>query len=216
MKEIIESLTEHGVHYIPEFATEYVYDLLLEVGQIKRHEKKLESPPGEYYILSNTPQTKGKYPTIHEVFNCNFMKECADEFFQKDSYILNNKIFITHEYKKTVSPHYVETHYDKLHHLKFLIYLTDTTVTNGAFKYYAGSHKIGKRLREAQDFSNSEEYNMINNNESGHPEIKLDKHSFNFIDMKKGGLIIFDTDTFHGGGHLLKELERIVIRGHSD
>lgn len=216
MKEVIESLKENGVHHIPKFAIEHVSNLLSEIKTVKKQEKRLPSPPGEYYILSNPGNLEQIYPTIFKIFNCEFMKECASKYFEDHRYKLNNKIFITYEYFKTNSAHYAETHYDKLHHLKFLIYLTDTTRINGAFKYYAGSHKIGKQLREAQNFSNSEEYNSINNNESGHPNIGLDINDFNFIDMEKGGLIIFDTDTFHGGGHLLGDSERIVIRGHCD
>ena len=50
--------------------------------------------------------------------------------------------------------------------------------------------------------------------ENTHKEY-IEKYPFESVEGKSGTLIIFDTDTFHKGGVVEKNKERLIIRLHN-
>lgn len=133
------------------------------------------------------------------------------------------EVFLTHEYKNDGG---LERngflHFDRIHTLKFFIYLTDCDEDSGPFHFVPGSHQVGKQLREqgslsyVDDFiSNKADYDEKKNRlEEDFPELGYTASDAVPIIGKAGTMFIFDTDLFHFGGKIVDGKERKVMRLH--
>ena len=119
-------------------------------------------------------------------------------------------IFITHEYKNTAIERNNWLHFDRLRCLKAMVYLTDVEKGCGALSIAPNSHLKGRELR--REFQNMNSYeDKPNRIELDYPELMVDPHE---ICAPAGSLILFDTDSFHKGGDVAKNKERLIIRSH--
>ena len=99
-----------------------------------------------------------------------------------------------------------------LRSLKFFIYLSDIDKSCGAFSCSIGSRAEGYNLRRSA-WSVGNYDNVKNRIELDYPEL-LKEYPSQPIEGKAGTLIVFDTDTFHKGGKVESEKERLVVRLH--
>lgn len=100
-------------------------------------------------------------------------------------------------------------HYDRIHALKFFVYLDDTGVTDGAFGALRGSHRDGSRLRKM--------YLRRGVPVRSLPITEVDhlRSEATYFEGAAGTMLIFDTDTLHLGGVVLEGRTRRVARAHS-
>ncbi len=134
------------------------------------------------------------------------MHEFKNNYLTKKS-DLNAAIFIA---KDVVGAKHVanDMHFDVIPTLKFLIYLTDTTESNGAFTCVPGTHEQTKSIRK----NNNNKINFENREFTR--DLKYKDSDIIPIVGKAGTLIIFTSETFHKAGNV-SEGERKIMRGHS-
>ena len=132
-------------------------------------------------------------------------------------------LFLTHEYKNDEGlDRNGFLHFDRLHCVKFFIYLTDCDKESGAFHFVPNSHKHGKQLREQgslsyeEDFDeNRQDYETKKNRlVEDFPELGYKDSDAIPIIGKAGTMFVFDTDLFHFGGKIQDGRERKVMRLH--
>ncbi len=157
---------------------------------------------------------------VAELCSSPLVTEFISSYFNKR---VGCEVFLTHEYKNDEGlDRNGFLHFDRLHTLKFFIYLTDCDEESGAFHYVPGSHKMGKKLREqgslsyVDDFiSNKKDYDEKKNRlEVDFPELGYTASDALPITGKAGTIFIFDTDLFHFGGKIANGKERKVMRIH--
>ena len=153
----------------------------------------------------------GKNSSISQVFNQKWMKDLNDAYDEGMGY--GSSIIATHDYVTTSKwARQGWLHFDKQKSFKFFLYLTDVDSTCGSLTLSPKSHKEGSRLRKSM--VNSGKYESERKLEETHKEY-IEKYPFESVEGKSGTLIIFDTDTFHKGGVVEKNKERLIIRLHN-
>ena len=124
------------------------------------------------------------------------------------------QIFSTHEYKMLAEgeekPRNSFWHFDPYYALKQFIYLTDTTMENGAFRIIPNTKHLTAQIRNEKTFKD------ICGNGYKVEHLVEDLAKPINLEAKAGDMIIFDTDIFHVGSNLQKEnVERKVIIVHN-
>ena len=159
------------------------------------------------------PKAYSQYTELVGLYSTPFFKNIAEAFYN-GNVDFGMQYFMTHEYHvvdQNKLPRNAFLHFDPYQALKFIIYLTDTNENNGAFRYIPKTHKKGQKLRE--------EYCQTNKGKQKAYRIdyhqEVDESELKYASAPAGSLIIFNTDTFHGGG-IIKEkgLERMVLNFH--
>lgn len=161
------------------------------------------------------PEAYPKFPDIYGIFDTAWHHEVVKGYLGPHHEFCK-QIFISHEYKVETSDvvRNAYLHFDPFHALKFILYLTDTTKENGAFRYVPKSRQLGEKLRK--EFCQTEEGRIEAYRLDFHKNIKLGEADTVYCEAPAGSLIIFDTDTIHGGGLLQKpDTERMVINFQS-
>ena len=159
------------------------------------------------------PEAYNQYEKLVGIYQTDFFNNIANNFYE-GNVDFGMQYFMTHEYHvvdQNKLPRNAFLHFDPYQALKFIIYLTDTNENNGAFRYIPKTHKKGQKLRE--------EYCQTNKGKQKAYRIdyhqEVDESEVKYASAPAGSLIIFNTDTFHGGG-IIKEkgLERMVLNFH--
>lgn len=204
--KIISSIDKHGISIIRDYLSEdQLSDIISEFYEIP----KSDYPFGKNFRMERSDCKK--YKNIYSLFSEKWMDDVTKKYIKGKS-SSNAQIFGTHDYKRDgMAPNGI-LHFDRVFALKFFVYLTNTSKSNGAFEFYPNTHKLGQEIRN-RHISNKVPWNKIPNH------IKLD---YPEIDLKDpicceaiaGTMIIFDASGFHKGGLVLNG-ERKVIRGHS-
>lgn len=208
---ISKLLDQFGVAIIPKYLKNGdLRDLLAEFHDFTdtddtEYKKSTPYSSGKCIRVDRPKINKKRFPKTEEVFSSDFMRKLTDEFWSPDAF-LNKEIFIAKDIKGT--KHVAnELHFDIMPTFKFFLYLTDTTVENGAFSCVPGSHKLSHKIRiekgDKISFSNREESR----------DLPVDKDDIVPIEGKAGSLIIFTTETFHKAG-IVSKGERLIMRGH--
>lgn len=147
------------------------------------------------------------FPHIGSVFNDDFMRQIANQYFLPHAYDFNDEVFITHELPCDTPS--LPWHFDRVQALKFWFNLTDTTTHDGAFEYCPGTHwegryRVGYYLSQGygiEDIPNDIDEDMIRNPVS--------------LELKAGDLLIFDADGFHRSSRVYEGGEQRVLRAHT-
>ena len=132
--------------------------------------------------------------------------ETAKRFFESDN--LNIDVFKTLDTPN--SKHVAqEPHFDRIPTLKFMLYINDITVNNGAFELSASTHHWVKRNFPLPRPSYDDFEYFKKTRKLPKPIIENLKP----IEGKAGTLIIFHTDTIHNQG-IVNNGECRIIRSH--
>lgn len=165
-------------------------------------------PPGRIAVITTSMCEAVSLPTIFSIFMSLQFKAISDAILTKDS-IYNDMIVLTHE--KIAKP-ITDLHFDTQRSLKFLIYLLDTDVSNGAFSYAKRSHIENSAYRK-KFLSQGGYLQELQNVPS---EIESDTIDLEPITGPAGSVVIFDTDGWHSAGRLEDDTkERRIIRSRS-
>ncbi len=204
----VENLTEVKKSFIN------IFDKIKDKQEVV-HDKKWASF-GQYSngkAIRIYPKAYSQYTELVGLYSTPFFKNIAEAFYN-GNVDFGMQYFMTHEYHvidEKKLPRNAFLHFDPYQALKFIIYLKDTDASNGAFRYIPKTHIRGKELREKHCQTNKgkqkayriDYHEDVNENDIQHAEAPA------------GSLIIFDTDTFHGGGIIKKAgAERMVLNFH--
>ncbi|MBW2313581.1 MAG: phytanoyl-CoA dioxygenase family protein [Deltaproteobacteria bacterium] len=102
-----------------------------------------------------------------------------------------------------------DVHFDSRRALKFFLYLCDTTESNGALRYAAGSHRANTAIR-ARHLRRGGRLMDV-------PNVALPNEDLTFDTLEggRGTLLVFDTDGFHAPTLLTSGEERKVLRART-
>lgn len=161
---------------------------------------------GEVVRLFREKQA-GVFPAINKVYSSEYMNKVAAGYYGENPYCLNREVFLTHEIPHP-SP-ILPWHFDRIHYLKFYIYLKQVTVADGAFECVPGSHREGY-YRASYCLLRG-----LNIDELPAEQDEEDIINAVPIEGNAGDLIVFDTDLIHRGGIVSPGHERFIMRGHT-
>lgn len=209
---INKGLNENGFYVLDSYLEKSeVENLLVEFEELisKDHVGAQLTPysEGKCVRIFKHEYEKAKFPKTTELFYNESFERISAEYLQ-EAPNLNETIFAV---KDVVGSKHIanDLHYDVLKTLKFFVYLTDTTVKNGAFTCVPGSHKRTLEYRKEKGDEISFDNRYLSREldvDDFPPEIP--------IEGKAGTLIIFDTDVWHRAG-IVSEGDRKVMRGHT-
>tara|TARA_R110002074_G_scaffold379719_2_gene558052 strand:- start:1126 stop:1806 length:681 start_codon:yes stop_codon:yes gene_type:complete len=169
---------------------------------------------GKAYRLPIEEETFIENPSIYKVFSQEWMHHLAMKYLNNQN--LYCEIFASNEYRNNQGlEENGYLHFDKFHTFKYMLYLTDSNQSSGAFSCIPNTHIDGKLLRQSAWRETSIHENIknkpLNHYKDGCGYTEEDIVS---IAGKAGTLIVFDTDLFHFGGRVEEGEERLLIRLH--
>ena len=169
---------------------------------------------GKAHRIQQSQESLAQNPSIYKAFGQPWIYELAKNYLNNDN--LYSEIFVSNEYRNDQG---LEAngylHFDKFHTFKYMLYLTDSDQSSGAFSCIPDTHIDGRFLRQSawkqtsvhRDIKNK----PLNDYKDGCGYTEEDIVS---IAGKAGTLIVFDTDLFHFGGRVEEGKERLLIRLH--
>lgn len=150
---VTSALSEYGIAFLPG----YLDDINKVVAVEKEARGFLNHYPDYAQALSSYPDGNGirverervgvDCAQLSGVFDQLWMREVAKTFFGAQPYVFNHDLMIVLDVVGTEHLAH-QVHYDRMPQLKFFLYLTDTSVTNGAFRCLPGSHHHVKRIQQ--------------------------------------------------------------------
>ncbi len=161
---------------------------------------------GESLLVDRSLWEYYRYPEISAMCDSHFMRDIATRFLGNRC-AFNNQFLLTRETEAGVP--ITGLHFDRLHTLKFFIYLLDTTRANGAFECVPASHKLTARIRAYHLRRGVRLLDLPNF------DVPSVLEAPTAIEGKAGTLLVFTTDLFHRGGVIQEGNERWVLRAHS-
>lgn len=177
--------------------------------------------PGEVYasgkVLRIYPQTYNRYPALKNTFENPFFKQLVTDYgmnnFMLQSFVTEDKFTVD----KERWPRNCHLHFDPYHALKFIVYLTDVTKENGAFRYVPGSLEEGRQMRTGNELSETLSSLKHTFEENNPDKIQEYEERSLYCEGEAGTLILFDTDLIHGGGIIEDETldERVCLMVHN-
>ncbi len=209
---IIATLRKFGIVLLPDFVnqqelenlkTEFFALLDTEANWIR----KIKYKHGKAVSVHRAGIDSQRFPVFKQVFDAEQMHRLTNSYLGQPN-LVNNDIFLTYDLPDPTPIN--ELHFDKIHSLKFFLYLADTTEASGAFTFVPGSAHIG-RQRANEHLRHGRQMSTIPNVITEEEYIKQSIP----IEGRAGTMIIFDTDGFHRGGIVQDGQERLVMRGHS-
>lgn len=166
---------------------------------------------GEFGITASLLRSKmpqDQFAATYNLFSSSWMKDIADRFYGDSGHSFNHEIFVNEN--QGISDPIRELpfipHFDKMQTLKFFVYLTDTSVENGAMGVDLCSHIENRQTREGELKRTGSVQGVKNVKES----VKTQP-----VEGPEGTLFIFDTDVTHNAGHVHKGNRRQILRGHT-
>jgi hypothetical protein len=145
-------------------------------------------------------------PALLALFGSSLVVTLTREYLGLGARIADG-IYLTHDLPHPTPVTWL--HFDRIHALKFFIYLTPTHVTNGALATIPGSRAYGhrQRLDHVRAGVSVRDIPIIQ------PDTLMDLAVP--LDGEAGTMIVFDTDVLHMGGIVRSGTERRILRGHS-
>jgi ectoine hydroxylase-related dioxygenase (phytanoyl-CoA dioxygenase family) len=136
------------------------------------------------------------------------MREVADIFFADQPYVFNHDLMIMRDVVGTEHLAH-QVHYDRMPQLKFFLYLTDTSVANGAFRCLPGSHRHAKGLQ----WQNRRRLTLPASAETrlSAPELTS---GLTPVEGPAGSLMVIDSDIAHRGSPIERG-HRLSVRCRS-
>jgi hypothetical protein len=214
VKDILDKLEKHGLVIHPFFADDKVLTELNEAfDRIQSDEidsEFLENKGNEtvdvQIIRKYHAHKDQSIKKVADFFNQKAFHEIANSFFTGESYHFCGDIFVARD--KIGSKHEaLDLHFDVRPTLKFFLYLTNTTVENGAFTVVPGSHLQTREIRKK--LGNEISYK---NRHLSRPDALPE--SLVPLEFPAGTLIVFTTELFHKAG-VVTSGERRIMRSHS-
>lgn len=223
VNHIIETIKRDGIVIIPNYLNLYDIGKIVDEsdkifsnmkhGQTFYSEDNIE---GNDYFTGKAARIQkedyNKYiPCTSSLFieNENFNQIIKEHYGESNLSWL--QIFFTYEYELASNySEYVRSgnlHVDLYQALKFIFYLTDCTKESGAFRYHLGTHNIGRKYREGGGLMIKDNQNLWK---------KYNDSNCEWAEGEAGTLLIFNTDTLHGGGLIEREgLYRRTVIAHN-
>lgn len=215
IKAILSVLNEQGIAVLPDLVEKHMLiQLNSEFERIFKARVSLgfnvtEREEGDTVAIVRNRLSSKDYPAISEIFSSSLMVEIARGYYGSEERLaLNHQIYanLNRGTDRPVSGLPFVPHFDKIHTLKFFIYLSDTSKENGAMGVIPGSHIANRKhrifcLKRDGDFRNV--MNIVDASETVP------------VEGSAGTLLIFSTDTTHGAGHVRSGSERRILRGHT-
>ncbi len=197
--EILNGLKKNGIVRLPSFFDAPV------VAQLR--EEALSLLDGRQKVgLKAKAVTAEQSPALARVLHDDTFKEIALGYDRNCRFFVDARI--TH-HTRPGQRALTDTHFDMQRSLKFMIYLSDVDKSSAAFRYCLGSHRRNTAFRSR--------YLLMGGAPKELPNVAGPAERFVFADMEgpRGTLLIFDTDGFHTGGHLLPGRERLLVRSRT-
>ena len=149
----------------------------------------------------------GLAPDIAAFYSAPLLAKIAEHFYGHGNFVLNNQIFV-HETRTTDKPLSGDLHFDVSRMLKFWLYLDDGRTDTGAIRMSPGTNLWLGKIREEFSERLIPKAQICNEvDEAAHPPLS--------IEAPEGSLVIFETDTAHGAGHVAPGKVRRIMRGHT-
>jgi hypothetical protein len=177
------------------------------------------------------PEDYTQVPTISGFFSNQFFRDVANEYASNGQIRHMQFVDVTHDFRFDPETIYGKLHHDRRHQLKFILYLTDTDSSSGAFRFVPESRNLGKKRhirawREALDIDSSVNEEEVLERAWKTPDDSSVYRSVEFLCQDNeqkavhvaghaGTLIVFDTHVLHAGGVVEAKQERLNIKGHS-
>ena len=216
--KILQCLNDFGICVIEDFLSpEEIHTLEqeayksfeLNTDAVHQH---TEVKNGKASCLKINLLNKQEWVATLAVFESLFFSEIAEGYFPEG--VNKNKLIYTIEDVIGTVHGAQDLHFDVNNSLKFLIYLTDTDKSNGAFSCIPKSVHKSKQIRR----QNAGRINLLEKNKEFarkvSRELIFDPKEEYIVSGSKGTLIIFDTDTFHKAG-VVSCGKRLVMRSHN-
>jgi hypothetical protein len=206
-------LKQHGVLVIPGVCDAASLSKLNEEFETAMNAetpyiRKVDYSNGRAVTIRMQDIEPAVYPATAELFKGDIYDRFTKLYLGRDDVSANNVVYVVNDVVGT-KHHANDLHFDIQRSLKFFVYLTDTTVKNGAFSCVPGSHKITAEMRMRLGRKLSYENRELSR------QLPVREEDAIAIEGAAGSLIIFDTDVFHRAG-IVTEGERRVMRGQSN
>ena len=208
-----KALSKYGIAVLPGYLDN------IEVAAAEREARRLLADhPCYAQALSSYPDGNGirvererasiDCTQLGNVFDRLWMREVAKIFFGVQPYVFNHDLNIVLDVIGTEHAAH-RVHYDRMHQLKFFLYLTDTSVTNGAFHCLPGSHYHAKKVQRD---------NRCRLQLPPSSETRLCAPEFTTglipVEGSAGSLMVIDSDVAHCGAKILCG-QRLSVRSRS-
>ncbi len=209
--EVVCALQKWGVVHIPGYldaneieGLQSEFDRILEQNESWVY--PIEYPSGKGSNVVREDIAQGRFPFTSRIFGSEFMAEITEKYLDCP-HKFNSDIYVVKDLPGP--PQNVnQLHFDKRTTFKFFMYITDTTVQNGAFQCVPETHPFSHSVLEKHRQLGTSVKEMPTR------DLPEDTPEPTPIEGAAGTLIIFTTDTFHRAGFVL-EGERRVMRAHS-
>jgi hypothetical protein len=211
---VANALSEYGIAFMSEYLNNINKVAAVEAEALRL----LNDHPHYAQALSNYPDGNGfrverervsaDCAQLSGVFDQPWMREVAKTFFGPQPYVFNHDLMIVLD---AVGIKHLahQVHYDRMPQLKFFLYLTDTSVANGAFHCLPGSHHHAKKIQQE---------NRCRLQLPSSPETRLRTPEFTSglipVEGRAGSLMIIDSDIAHRGTEIRRG-HRLSVRCRS-
>ncbi|MEM7394504.1 MAG: phytanoyl-CoA dioxygenase family protein [Verrucomicrobiota bacterium] len=210
---VMDKLNEWGVLVLPDYTTEdelkalnEEFELILEKKEELEGVKDYAYDTGKAAIMTRDKLDTSLLPVTTRIFSDPFMKEIKEEYWGKHA-TFNNEIMVVNDVVGTKHAAN-DMHFDIVPTFKFFLYLTDTTVENGAFTCVPGAQIETKKIRDQHG------RNVSYKNRHLSRDLPFEESDVVPIEGPRGSMIIFSTEVWHRAGQVSSG-ERRVMRGHS-
>lgn len=209
-QEVVDTVNNYGVAIIKDYlvgddlhALNKEYDEILKTNDVAGIET-IAYDKGEARNFLIGKVGEGFEHTKKVFFNDDFRK--IKNLVLDEQSTFNSEIFVVKDVVGS-KHHANDMHFDVVPTFKFFLYLTDTTIENGAFTCVPGSPKKTRAMRSKYGKKINYKNRYISR------ELDYTEEEVFPVEGKAGTLIIFTTETFHKAG-TVSQGERRVMRGH--
>lgn len=221
VEALVQAVRADGAAVIPGFAgPEVIAGLREDYGRVLADRSEAYIYPlgyeaGEAVSITRNPAFAQAYPRTDAFFSQDFMARLVRAYIGTP-HLLNHELYATHETDPQVD--IAPTHFDKLWTLKFMLYLNDVGLDQGAFGVIPGSGPKARKI--FRDIFDQHNLRCLKMSDSRYQDMQNcwwpegDRHVVDIVGAA-GTLVIFDTDTYHHAGRVQPDCERMILRGHS-
>lgn len=210
---ITEALSEYGIAVLPEYLGNHEVTAIAEhvrrlLNNHPRYAQPLNSYPDGNGIRVERERVSIEDAQLASVFDQPWMRQVAETFFGPQPYVFNHDLMIVLDVVGT--EHLAQqVHYDRMPQLKFFLYLTDTSVTNGAFHCLPGSHHHAKKIQQ-------ENRRRLRLPSSAETRLRTPELTTGLIPVegRAGNLMVIDSDIAHRGTQIRRG-QRLSVRCRS-
>tara|TARA_R110000851_G_scaffold330768_1_gene504016 strand:- start:248 stop:970 length:723 start_codon:yes stop_codon:yes gene_type:complete len=220
---VVENFLKNKQPVVDEFDTIFSNIPDRSQGYLNRAHNLELDPPGSYELgkhLRVQPAAYSNIPEIYNTFQNQDLINITNGCLGRNVYGM--QIFMSTEYNPTTNkekyPRNALLHFDPYESLKFILYLTDTDETSGAFHAIPGSLGEGRKYRTEK--MNIQDMSGWNSGYRHQPSDYDEDPKYSQEDAvayggNVGDLIIVHTDTLHYGSIILEpNKERKVVLLH--